>query len=274
MASLDDYCYPAESSSYHNSDLWNAIAVSAIGTRHIQTNTPCQDYSIIELCDPNVLISIVSDGAGSAPRSLFGARIATEAALHATKLEFTSHWPTDQTRAEEYFRRILEQVHDNLKNVAEEYCCPLSDFHCTLIVTVANSDSLCTCQIGDGFIVYGRSDDCLKLIPTPPKGEYANETSFITEVSSFDAAKISFVPEPISSLAISSDGLERLALDLCQNTPYERFFSPLFEFVRSISIEVRDSAQSDLSELLHSDGINQRTDDDKTLVIACRRSIT
>jgi hypothetical protein len=68
-----------------------------------------------------------------------------------------------------------------------------------------------------------------------------------------------------------SDGLTRLALKRPNNEPHPPFFKPLFAFVES-SASSNDGAQATdaLTEFLTSPRVCERTDDDKSLVLALR----
>ena len=57
-----------------------------------------------------------------------------------------------------------------------------------------------------------------------------------------------------------------LALKMPGAAPHAPFFAPLFRFVEDVSDETEAKAQ--LEAFLRSPGIQQRTDDDLTLVLA------
>ena len=66
-----------------------------------------------------------------------------------------------------------------------------------------------------------------------------------------------------------TDGLQRLALDFAGHTPHHGFFGPLFEQLRAVNDS--ESLVEPFRCFLDSDRVNQRTDDDKTLVLAVRK---
>jgi hypothetical protein len=74
---------------------------------------------------------------------------------------------------------------------------------------------------------------------------------------------------PVDQVALFSDGLLTLALNVDENQPYAPFFTPLFAFAK----EATDEAQATqaLATFLDSERVNQRTHDDKTLVLVTRR---
>ena len=67
-----------------------------------------------------------------------------------------------------------------------------------------------------------------------------------------------------------SDGLQRLALDFAKTIPFEPFFQGLFPSVRAMSADDGEKLTQSLTDFLNSPRINERTDDDKTLILATR----
>jgi hypothetical protein len=74
---------------------------------------------------------------------------------------------------------------------------------------------------------------------------------------------------PAQALAMISDGLIRLAMNLPENVPHSPFFQPLLAFAAAAKNEVE--AQEQLAAFLASERVCARTDDDKTLVLAILR---
>jgi hypothetical protein len=73
-----------------------------------------------------------------------------------------------------------------------------------------------------------------------------------------------------SDVALLTDGMERLALRFDSLTPHPPFFRPLFEALRATTNV--DALTEDLRQFLQSDSVQNKTDDDKTLVLASRIS--
>ena len=65
-----------------------------------------------------------------------------------------------------------------------------------------------------------------------------------------------------------TDGIQLLAVRYADNTAHEPFFEPLFEFA-----ENPNSSNAELEEFLRSERVCERTDDDKTLVLAVRNDV-
>jgi hypothetical protein len=110
-------------------------------------------------------------------------------------------------------------------------------------------------------------DDSLILVNTPQQGEYINETIPITADNALNALAIASYQGEIKAFSVFSDGLQNLALDMTNQTPYEPFFTPLFKIASDVSLD-SDYTSAQLAGFLQSERICQRTDDDKTLVLA------
>ena len=54
--------------------MWRTLCQSVVGSFHVQTGLPCQDYGDYKLLGQDVLIGAVADGAGSAKHSDLGAK--------------------------------------------------------------------------------------------------------------------------------------------------------------------------------------------------------
>ena len=124
-------------------------------------------------------------------------------------------------------------------------------------------------QIGDGAIVIS-SCETYETVFHPQSGEYLNTTNFLTDVDFEKKLEIRVVNARVSDVALFTDGLERLALRMSDCTPHEPFFRPMFDSLRTA--DNADDLREPLHQFLNSDPVNERTDDDKTLVLATRRS--
>jgi hypothetical protein len=103
----------------------------------------------------------------------------------------------------------------------------------------------------------------------PAHGEYASSTYFVTDDPE---PRLQFVQlaDGISELAVFSDGIERLALDFANKTASERFFDPMFAPLARSAPGRNRTLSSNLRRYLDSPRIIDRTDDDKSLILARR----
>lgn len=249
---------------------WKYAYASVMGTSHVKANLPCQDYSLCEMLNEQTLCIVVSDGAGSAIYADKGAKIACKETLDALKEYFADEntiAEINRNFAEESRSRILKAIH----NQADLKSCTIRDFACTLLVAVIGETMAVFWQVGDGAIVVYEPHPTTeyRLFFQPAKGEYANMTEFITQkdvMLQFEIRR-----GKVDEVAIISDGLECLALNLKEQEAFAPFFQSMFAPLRLQDDGYSERASFALRTLLDSDRVNSRTDDDKTLVLATRR---
>ncbi len=249
---------------------WKTIGCSVPGTSHVLAEKPCEDalnYTIVAALNP-VMIGCVCDGAGSAQFGGFAAALCSGYILKAlTKVAREEHEIN-----EEVIYEILECAYDALVTEAELQEVELNEYSCTVLGCYITADRALFFQIGDGAIV--RSDQSGYYLPVwmPQNGEYQNSTSFLIDDKSFSNLRISIVDEKIDEVALFTDGLQLLALNMEAENVHQPFFAPLFKYLRLADDGDKIAVlQRKLAEYLDSAQINDRTDDDKTLFLATRQ---
>jgi hypothetical protein len=248
---------------------WRAVGASVKGTSHVKFDLPCQDYCayqhILVGSTPALLIAI-ADGAGSARLSEIGARASVDHLLRTVPAELTSILQLNEEEA----RRWFESTRQYLGDVASEQAAELRDLACTILFAVASESASFFAQIGDGGWVVQQNGEY--FAPTwPVGGEYVNETIFLTSPNWAAGMTCRMVLGGVSAIAGFTDGLQRLALQLDSKSVHVPFFDPLFAVLRAAEYET--SLISPLIEFLSSERVAERTDDDKTLVLACRNEL-
>jgi hypothetical protein len=143
------------------------------------------------------------------------------------------------------------------------------DVACTALLAVIGPTSAAFAQLGDGAIVIGQGEG-YRTIFWPEPAEYANATDFLTDDTFPDKLRFEVVTDSIAEVAALTDGLQRIALDYAARTAYTGFFRPIFSELRNTTDP--ESLAEPFHKFLDSDRVNERTDDDKTLVLAVRRS--
>jgi hypothetical protein len=138
---------------------------------------------------------------------------------------------------------------------------------CTALLAVVGPASAVFAQLGDGAIVFGQGQD-YRVAFWPEPAEYANATDFLTDDSFGDLMRFETVTDSIVEVAAFTDGLQRLALDFTARTAYPAFFRPIFNELRIATDN--DSLLEPFRKFLDSERVNERTDDDKTLILAVR----
>ncbi len=249
--------------------VWKAVVHSEIGTRHHEFQKPCQDYGHYRIID-SVIVGAVADGAGSAQYADVGAQIAVQTAL-TTLEDWADGWSTltlDEREIEAHilFSTVLKEVVMALENqaIAEHY--PLKELGCTLLAIIATPECVAAMQIGDGFIVVRpTATPSYQLLFPPTKGEFVNETMFVTSNNALDHLQVGVysVPEPF--ICMATDGLESVAIRFQDWQPHPPFFQPFVDCLSSL--EDPHQRQNYLETFLASDRLNARTDDDKTLLL-------
>ena len=137
----------------------------------------------------------------------------------------------------------------------------------TLLLAVATAEGIAVMQVGDGAIVVGDADGSARALTFPLHGEYANTTVFLTGADALSTAQFGLHPAA-THLALFSDGLQRIALDMTTGMPFAPFFLPLFRFIATEAEAT--AAQTQLTSFLSSARVQERSDDDITLVLAAR----
>ena len=282
---------------------WKAIARSAIGTSHIKQQMPCQDYGDYKIINDAIIGVVAdgagsakhSDiGAKLAVDTVLEAF--TEQNIAAITELYDSHTVEEaknktnsawkpwnllakteknsntaatiarspaETKASQFFSQIVKEVISSLSTQAKNNNYSINDLACTLLIAIATPNGIAAMQIGDGFITVRYPEQDPLLLFSPDKGEYVNETTFITSTNALKDMKVVVQPGQPEFICASTDGLERLAIRLSDSTPFTPFFEPLEQYLR----ETDNLEESDeyLLSFLNSERLNARTDDDKTL---------
>jgi hypothetical protein len=145
-----------------------------VGRSHKQNGIPLQDYGKVETSPFPILI--VADGAGSAANSSTGAQTVVETAfdfITKNKIKFD---------VQQYCWQLFDTVLSALDQKASEMQADVSSLASTLIIVFILEDVIYWMQLGDGYIVV-RKNGILGCVSIPYRGEFANETIFITSAN-------------------------------------------------------------------------------------------
>jgi protein phosphatase 2C-like protein len=249
--------------------VWKSLNESVDGTSHRASRTVCQDASFVtpfRLEDDELLILACADGAGSASDSHIGSQQACEAATKQA-ISFLESGGTVATIDESTLREWFGATHAHIEEEAKQRSRTPRDLASTLLLSVISAKRAVFAQIGDGAIVIGDGGG-YRPIFWPQHGEYQNMTFFITDTEFEKHIQFCLLPQVVDEIAMFTDGLQMLALNFAKNTAHEPFFLPMFKNLRSVS-DCHDLILP-LREFLDSRGVNERTDDDKTLILATR----
>jgi len=247
---------------------WRIAQARSLGTSHIADNIPCQDYHLADCIDDGAatyLLIAVADGAGSAARSGDGAKKACDAAMlhlkeHAAELAAPANAREVVTEA---FSAALRAIIEFGECEAIE----IRQLASTLLVAVVASDFTVFGQVGDGAFVCD-VDDKLN-VPYWPDQIALNLTDFITSAPLEQILHVQVVPRKIMRLACMTDGLAPLLLDFRTKSPHVPIFERLFSTCQAAPDP--SDLDDDLEVFISSAAVNERTDDDKTLILAIRQ---
>ena len=247
---------------------WKIIAASLPGTAHVRRGAACQDAFAFRVFEKNageILTIAVADGAGSAKFAEIGARTVCDFFVSGVAALLENSGKVSDLN-EEFFFEFLKALTAALTASGEN--ADLDDYACTFLAVAASATETVFAQIGDGAIVYSSEWDEFRLFAVPQQGEYANTTNFVTDESAAEKLQFRYFENRIEELAIFSDGLQRLAIDFQSKQPHQPFFRSMLAPLRAN--HPATNLEEKLSAFLNSPKINERTDDDKTLILASR----
>lgn len=256
---------------------WRLAAASAIGTSHTKQNLPCQDdwgaRLLRDAAGGDVLVTVVSDGAGSAACAEQGSRLACALALAAVAAYVDAGGlvgDIDEGMARDWIGRIRHGITAE----AEADGRVPRDYACTCLIAVVGGDAAAILQIGDGAVVVSQGvEDGWCWVHWPQHGEFANTTNFVTDPAAEERLAFDLCRRRIDEIALFSDGIERLVLHEATRTVFAPFFDQMFPPVRKSTVQGFDAGLSaNLERYLGSPTVCHKTDDDKTLVLASRRA--
>lgn len=256
-----------------NETKWRVAHASAIGLAHINQNTECQDRfacQTVKNKDGEVLIAVVADGAGSTTDGQTGAEIACQffirevtdflnsqdASVSSLNLEFGKFWIS-------FFQKKIAEV-------AQKDEKTIRDFASTLVSAVIGENEAAFFQIGDGGAVFSISGEpaSYQFAIAPEESEYVNVTDFLTDETAAERLRFKLIDKRIEDLILFSDGIFAVAVDYQTNQPHEPFLMPMMAPLRNGN---GNSLNEKLESFLASPKINEKTDDDKTIILASRK---
>lgn len=255
---------------------WRYIHASVKGTGHETTGQPCQDHHAVKLIetgrDEPLLLLVTSDGAGSAAHSEEGSAAVCEETLRWLEMRL-SDGTAFLTEADGV--SLVHNLRTYLLNYAEEperqYA--VRDLACTLNVAAVLPQRAWFLQVGDGAVIVQSGSSPMEVVFWPDNGEYANQTYFVTDVPD-DRIHTRIVESELDRLSLMTDGLLSLALVFQQRSVHAPFFESMFRGVEAldgVDTGAYGQLQAGLSRFLNSPGVNARTSDDKTLILASQR---
>lgn len=258
---------------------WHEARASVCGKAHVEGGIENQDYAVLARSHVrDAWVAVVSDGAGTATRAATGSRTTTREVAHALLgLAETSPGGVVGIAA---FQATLEASILDVRRQFESSGAPLRDYHCTLVACLLTSDAGYVAQVGDSIALITRfvevetdgltevdyfADDQCRLL-APERGEYANETHFITEPDWQLHLRVAELPPKTDAVFLMTDG----AMDVAM-TGRKVFRGFLSNMVGGLAtIDSRAERDALMHAWLDARQAHRVTGDDKSLVALIR----
>ncbi len=247
--------------------MWRSIAQSVQGPSHVADDSPCQDSFSIRVFDAEsgpALVACVADGAGSADHGEIGSAIVCNAIVECAEAFLIAGGNVDNLERQDVLRWCRE-ARLQIEREAAQLKCEVRELATTLCAAIIAPASSCFFQIGDGAMIL-RHHGAYGVVFWPQSGEYANSTNFVTSQQFDSQLEFISVGTRCSDFALMTDGLERLALRFDTQTPHIPFFDPFFRALRAA--EDHTTLNKALLDFLGGAQVRERSDDDKTLILA------
>ncbi|MGU3494489.1 PP2C family serine/threonine-protein phosphatase [Xanthobacteraceae bacterium A53D] len=237
-----------------------AQAASVQGDTHIARDQPCEDAFALDVAG-DWLFAVVSDGAGSAPHALFGARTICAHLVDELKDQAADLSLEVPERVEEMVRHAV--------TAAQEHCMAhgpsddLLDYLATFVLLVLSPDGGFVFHVGDGLAeAFSLTEDGpLSTSVSPPEnGEYANITYFFSEPD-FDRHLRMTPLRRTDAVLLMTDGVTAFA------SPMGDGVRPAFaQYILDDLFTGRGPGGLGLARVLVDERARARSSDDKTLL--------
>jgi len=252
---------------------WRYAQASVIGLAHLNQQTECQDRLVcrtIETAEGEILIAAVADGAGSTTSGQRGAEIACEFFVNQVSGFLHSGNASVSSLNEEFGKRWIEFFQAQIADIARQETKEMRDYASTFVGAIVGGSGAAFYQVGDGGAVFSASGKTTsyQFAVEPNESEYVNMTEFLTDETAAKSLRFRFVEEAIEDLILFSDGIFAVAVDYQTSQPHEPFLMPMIAPLRRGN--ANDGLNEKLEKFLASPKLNEKTDDDKTIILASR----
>lgn len=243
---------------------WSVAAASVAGNSHTAVGRGSDDAYSYALVDGGTgLVAAVADGAGSKTgTSAWGSFTACQVVAERAA-ELVASLRT-KTEAETALRELFGAVLAAIEEQAQRMNLVPSDLSTTLAVAVLDPSAGVFAQVGDGIVVCDLAGEPSVRI-AEDKGEYANETAFVTSSDALERhLRIDYRDGGTDRFALSTDGLRYKLLNIHDGgTAFVPFFTSLWDKLGTAEIP-----EGSLAAFLAK--LDDQTGDDKTLIVGTR----
>ncbi|MCX8452822.1 PP2C family serine/threonine-protein phosphatase [Paenarthrobacter ureafaciens] len=173
------------------------------GRGHVLDGSRGQDRTAY-LARSGVQVVCLSDGAGSAPQSEFGAQALVDTGCKLLSERFGDFVSSDDGVALKL--EIVNYLLDRLHDVAERRAVGIRDLASTFLAVATAGDQFLVLHVGDGVVGYVK-DGIARVASGPDNSEFANQTTFLTsERSAVGMRIIRGGLDGITGFILMSDG--------------------------------------------------------------------
>ncbi len=255
---------------------WIVAGAAVVGPAHRHAGRGCEDACKVVAPAAGVLIAAVADGAGSAARAADGAACVVAAACAAIQ----TWWLAQESPSlvaqltDDVAYTWLAGVRTAVEALAAAEGIALGDLAATCLVVIADVSGVLAIQVGDGAIAIRApvaDGGGWSPLTWPLRGEYANETVFITSDEWHDTAQV-VRSRPCAAVALFSDGFEVLALNYRERRVNAHLLDPLADYLCTVAAGTPpDQSMLDaaMAGYLANAAFDAHAFDDRTLVLAC-----
>lgn len=248
---------------------WKVAGASVIGKQHERAGGRCEDaWSSARRVFPSgheALAVCVSDGAGSAANGWAGAQMVSRV---------LANWLVDNTEkvfggAPDHRKRVIaSSLKRVLRRAAAGSGAALKSYACTIVAVLTTMDGRwLTVHLGDGAIV-GSFGGTLRIVSAPQKGQFANETFFVTDNDAIrridiQSGEVGDPTPPPEAFALFTDGVEGSLVNR-RTGDVSRVLATMFNWlVTNPEVDVAAALETSLSQVFR-----EQTGDDCSLAIA------
>ncbi len=208
------------------------------------------------------MFAAVADGAGTAKFSAKGARLA----VHILRQEVQLCLEKCKTNlTAEMLKSAVLKTSTHIEDHASRSGHNRRDYASTLICTILLPNHAWHLQVGDGAAVF-RYGQQRYVDYWPAKGEYGNETFFITDENILGQLYINEIQMP-EEVTLFTDGLESIALNLKNKEVHQPFYESFYRVLRQREAGFQKDLAEGLASWMQTDLVTSRSDDDKSLVL-------
>ena len=243
--------------------MWHTQTAAVTGSGHKKQGLPCQDRTW-SMTANGVTDIALADGAGSAPLSHEGAKIAVKTVCETLCGRFDELYASATPM--EMRMKALREVRQNISAHAVEKNMKTSCFACTLLAVAVRGDKYLMIHTGDGVIAYQKNGKLL-VASRPQNGEFANSTTFVTAGNALQKTRVLRGKQPnLEGFALMSDGCEA-ALYQKKKASVAPLVGKLFQRAELLGANASEA----LLQIVLESTVSPCTQDDCSLAIMTRR---